>query len=49
MESSLPKEYAWKIRDVVAIDDWTEADHWPKVTATTGRGCDVYEILVRSE
>ena len=49
MVSSLLEQNTRKVRDVGAVDDWTEADPWAKVTATAGGRRDIDEIVVRSE
>jgi hypothetical protein len=49
MEPPLLEENTRKIRNVLTVDDRTEADPRAEVTATASSGGDVYEILVRSE
>jgi hypothetical protein len=49
MEAPLLEENTREIRNVVAVDDRTEADPWAEVTAAACSRGDVYEILIRGE
>ena len=49
MIPSLLEQNTRKVRDVGAVDDWTEADPWTKVTTSAGSRRDVDQIVVRSE